>query len=191
MNGGLGQLLIARFMGIRLLPGQVVALAAMGLILLGAGLLLLPFSTPPGVHLSFLDAMFTATSAVCVTGLIVMDTPHEFTGFGQGVILALIQVGGLGYAMMATLILLMLGRRLGLRDRMMLTETMSTLGMEGLVPFVKLVTFITFAVEGIAAVLLTIRFALDFPFWTAAYLGLFHAISAFNNAGFALFSDSL
>ena len=191
MNAGIGQLLIARFMGIRLLPGQVVALAAIGLILLGASFLMLPFATPPGAHLSFLDAMFTATSAVCVTGLIVLDTPHEFTGFGQGVILVLIQIGGLGYALMATLILLMLGRRLGLRDRMMLTETMSTMDMEGLVRFVKMVTLITFALEGIGAVLLALRFAIDVPWGTAVYYGVFHAISAFNNAGFALFSDSL
>ncbi len=178
-------------MGIRLLPGQVVALAAIGLILLGACLLMLPFSTHPGVDMGFLDALFTATSAVCVTGLIVMDTPHDFTAFGQGVILFLIQIGGLGYALMATLILLLLGRRLGLRDRMMLSETMSTMDMEGLVRFVKLVTLMTVAIEGVGALLLTLRFAMDAPWATALYFGVFHAISAFNNAGFALFSDSL
>jgi trk system potassium uptake protein TrkH len=191
MNVGFGKLLISRFMGIRLLPGQVVALAAMGLIVLGGCLLMLPFATKPGIHLGLIDALFTATSAVCVTGLIVMDTPQDFTAFGQGVILLLIQIGGLGYALMATLILLMLGRRLGLRDRMMLSESMSTMDMQGLVRFVKLVTLITFSLEGIGAVLLTLRFAMDHPWNTAAYYGIFHAISAFNNAGFALFSDSL
>ena len=178
-------------MGIRLLPGQVVALAAMGLILVGACLLMLPGATHSDVNLRFLDAMFTATSAVCVTGLIVLDTPQDFTTFGQGVILLLIQIGGLGYALMATLILLMLGRRLGLRDRMMLSETMSTMDLQGLVRFVKLVTLITFGLEGIGALLLTLRFAFDMPWGDAAYYGFFHAISAFNNAGFALFSDSL
>ncbi len=191
MSTGLGRLLLSRFMGFRLLPGQVVALAAMGLILLGACLLMLPFATTPEANLGFLDAMFTATSAVCVTGLIVMDTPHDFTLFGQIIILLLIQIGGLGYALMATLILLMLGRRLGLRDRMMLTETMNTMDMQGLVRFVKLVTLLTFGLEGLGAVFLTLRFAQDFPFDTAIYYGIFHAISAFNNAGFALFSDSL
>ncbi len=191
MNASFGKLLISRFVGIRLLPGQIVALAAMGLILIGACLLLLPFATQPGVNLGFIDALFTATSAVCVTGLIVMDTPHDFTTFGQGVILLLIQIGGLGYALMATMILLMLGRRLGLRDRMMLSETMSTMDMQGLVRFVKLVTIITFSLEGIGAVLLTLRFAMDYEWGTAVYYGFFHAISAFNNAGFALFSDSL
>jgi len=191
MNAGFGQLLIARFMGFRLMPGQVVALAAMGLILLGACFLMLPFATEPGANLGFIDALFTATSAVCVTGLIVMDTPQDFTTFGLGVILFLIQIGGLGYALMATLILLILGRRLGLRDRMMLSETMSTMDMQGLVRFVKLVTLMTFSLEGIGAVLLTLRFAIDYPWDTALYYGTFHAISAFNNAGFALFSDSL
>jgi trk system potassium uptake protein TrkH len=191
MNAGFGQLLIARFMGIRLLPGQVVALAAMGLILLGACFLMLPFATKPGANLGFIDALFTATSAVCVTGLIVMDTPQDFTTFGLGVILFLIQIGGLGYALMATLILLILGRRLGLRDRMMLSETMSMMDMQGLVRFAKLVTLMTFSLEGIGAALLTIRFAMDYPLDTALYYGIFHAISAFNNAGFALFSDSL
>ena len=190
MTDGFGRLLISRFMGIRLLPGQVVALAALGLILFGACLLMLPFATHPGVHVSFLDALFTATSAVCVTGLIVMDTPQDFTMFGQGVILFLIQIGGLGYALMATLILLMLGRRLGLRDRMMLSESMNTLDLKGLVRFVKLVTMMTFGLEGLGAVLLTLRFAVDFPWGTAVYYGIFHAISAFNNAGFALFPDS-
>lgn len=190
MHDGFGKLLISRFMGIRLLPGQVVALAALGLILFGAGLLMLPMATHPSVDVSFLDALFTATSAVCVTGLIVLDTPNDFTVFGQWVILALIQIGGLGYALMATLILLVLGRRLGLRDRMMLSESMNTFDLQGLVRFVKLVAMITFVLEGLGAVLLTLRFAVDFSWGTAVYYGVFHAISAFNNAGFALFSDS-
>lgn len=191
MNVGFGKFLLSRFVGLRLLPGQVVALAAIGLIVLGGCLLMLPFSTMPGVHLGLIDALFTATSAVCVTGLIVMDTPQDFTAFGQGVILFLIQIGGLGYALMATLILLMLGRRLGLRDRMMLSESMSTMDMQGLVRFVKMVVLITFSLEGIGAILLTLRFAIDHDWGTAIYYGIFHAISAFNNAGFALFSDSL
>jgi len=191
MTTGFGKLLISRFMGIRLLPGQVVALAAMALILLGACLLLLPFATQPGTDLGIIDALFTATSAVCVTGLIVMDTPQDFTLFGQWVILFLIQIGGLGYALMATLILLMLGRRLGLRDRMMLTETLNTMDMQGLVRFVKLVVMITISLEGIGTLVLTIRFAQDYAWNTALYYGVFHSISAFNNAGFALFSDSL
>ena len=155
----------SRLASIRLLPGQVVALAAAALIFIGAALLMLPFSTPEGVELRFLDALFTATSAVCVTGLIVMDTPHEFTTFGQLIILLLIQIGGLGYALLATIILLALGHRIGLRDRMTL--------------------------EGLGFLFLAIRFSRDMPWGEALYSGLFHSISAFNNAGFSLFSDSL
>ena len=186
----LGRSLRTRFIGFRLPPGQTVALAALTLILIGALLLMLPISTNPGVELRFLDAMFTATSAVCVTGLIVMDTPNDFSTFGQLIILILIQVGGLGYALMATLILLVLGHRIGLRDRMMLTETLSTIDMEGSIRYVKMVALITVSLEGIGTILLTAVFAQDMNFGAAFYYGLFHAVSAFNNAGFSLFSNS-
>lgn len=183
--------LFQRAQAFRLLPGQIVAIAGLFLILSGAGLLMLPISTPPDVHLGFLDALFTATSAVCVTGLIVMDTPHDFTMFGQIVILLLIQVGGLGYALMATLILVVLGGRLGLRDRMMLAETFSTIDMEGAVRFVKTVVLITFGLEGLGMIYLTFRFSEEMAIGQAVYYGLFHSVSAFNNAGFSLFSTSL
>lgn len=189
--GIFGRTLMTRALSFQLLPGQIVVFVAAILILVGAALLMLPFATPPGVQLGFLDALFTATSAVCVTGLIVMDTPNEFTLFGQIIILLLIQIGGLGYALMATLILLMLGHRIGLRDRMMLAETLSTIDMQGLVKFVKTVAIITFALEGIGAVLLTLRFSGEMDIGQALYSGLFHAISGFNNAGFSLFSTSL
>ena len=183
--------LLDRLAAIHLLPGQIVALAAGGLILIGTFLLLLPASTPPDVELRFLDALFTATSAVCVTGLIVMDTPTEFTLFGQLIILMLIQIGGLGYALMATLILLALGHRIGLRDRMMLAETLNTFDMSGSVQYVKIVAMGTLIIELIGMVLLTLRFSVDMPAGDALYSGIFHSISAFNNAGFSLFSNSL
>jgi trk system potassium uptake protein len=191
MITGFGKLSHSRLANIRLLPGQIVALAALALIVLGTSLLMLPIATPPGTDMRVLDALFTATSAVCVTGLVVMDTPHDFTMFGQLVILSLIQIGGLGYALMATLILLVLGRRLGLRDRMMLRESLNTVDMEGLVRFVKFVILITFTLEAIGSLVLTWRFAQDYTWGTALYYGIFHGISAFNNAGFALFPDSL
>ena len=183
--------LATRLLPRRLLPGQIVALAAGALILVGALFLMLPISTPPDVELRFIDAVFTATSAVCVTGLIVMDTPTEFTVFGQLIILILIQIGGLGYALMATLILLALGHRIGLRDRMMLAETLSLSEMGEAVRYVKIVAIVTVTLEGIGAILLTLRFAQDMEWGQALYSGIFHSISAFNNAGFALFSDSL
>lgn len=182
---------LRRLSSIRLLPGQIVALAAAGLILIGTVLLMLPFSTPESVELRFLDALFTSTSAVCVTGLIVMDTPTEFTLFGQLVILMLVQIGGLGYALMATLILLALGHRIGLRDRMMLVESLSVSDMGETVRYVKIVAVATVIFEGLGAMFLTLRFAQDMAWGQALYAGIFHSISAFNNAGFALFSDSL
>jgi len=185
------QSFLTRLLTLRLLPGQIVALAAAGLILIGTVLLMLPISTPASVNLRFLDALFTATSAVCVTGLIVMDTPTEFTVFGQWIILLLIQIGGLGYALMATLILIALGHRIGLRDRMMLAETLSLSEMGEAVRYVKIVAVVTVTLEGLGALLLALRFSQDMGWSQAAYAGIFHSISAFNNAGFALFSDSL
>ncbi|WP_447972820.1 TrkH family potassium uptake protein [Nitrospira sp. Kam-Ns4a] len=183
--------LFERLLAVRLLPGQVVALAGIGMIVMGAGLLMLPWATAPGVELRFLDALFTATSAVCVTGLIVLDTPRDFTPFGQGIVLLLIQLGGLGYSTMATLLLLALGQRIGLKERMMMAEALSTLDMAGLVRFVKTIVLVTVVIEGAGALLLTLRFWADMDFARALYVGVFHSVSAFNNAGFSLFSDSL
>lgn len=176
---------------IRLMPGQIVALVGSLVILLGTVLLMLPFATPPGVQFRFIDALFTATSAVCVTGLIVMDTPTDFSLFGELVILMLIQIGGLGYAMLATLLLLALGQRIGLRERMMLAEAVSAIDMQGLVRFARTIVFLTIGFELVGTAILAARFAFDMHPVTALYYGLFHAISAFNNAGFALFPDSL
>ena len=169
---------------------QIVAGAFLGMILLGALLLMLPFATTvKGIR--FVDALFTMTSAVCVTGLIVHDTPNDFTIFGQLVILMGIQLGGLGYSATATLLLLALGRRIGLKERMMMMEVLNTLSMEGLVRFVKVIVAITFIVESIGALILTARFTFDMDLSRAFYFGVFHAVSAFNNAGFSLFSDNL
>ncbi|MDT7043438.1 TrkH family potassium uptake protein [Candidatus Nitronereus thalassa] len=183
--------ILTRLLTLRLLPGQIVALAAAALILLGSLLLMLPAATPPTVNIRFIDALFTATSAVCVTGLVVLDTPTEFTVFGQLVILMLIQIGGLGYALMATMILLALGHRIGLRDRMMLAETLSVTDIGESVRYVKIVAIVTVFLEGFGAILLTLRFSQDMSWGQALYAGIFHSISAFNNAGFALFSNSL
>lgn len=183
--------LFERLLAVRLLPGQVVALAGVSVILAGAALLMLPWATAPGVEIRFLDALFTATSAVCVTGLIVLDTPNDFTVFGQVVVMLLIQIGGLGYSTMATLLLLALGQRIGLKERMMMAEALSTLDMEGLVRLVKTIVAVTLLIEGAAASVLTLRFSFDMDPGAALYVGLFHSISAFNNAGFSLFSDSL
>jgi trk system potassium uptake protein TrkH len=180
-----------RLLAVRLLPGQVVALVGTAVIVAGASLLMLPFATAPGVELRFLDALFTSTSAVCVTGLIVLDTPKDFTLFGQIVIMLLIQLGGLGYSTMATLLLLAFGQRIGLRERMQMAEALSALDLEGLVRLVKVIVLITLGLETLGTVLLTARFAFEMDLPRAFYLGLFHTISAFNNAGFSLFSTNL
>jgi trk system potassium uptake protein TrkH len=144
-----------------------------------------------GRAIGFVDALFTMTSAVCVTGLVVLDMPKDLTILGQLVILTGIQVGGLGYSTIATLLLLSLGRRIGLRQRMMMMEVLSTLSMEGLVQYVKIIAVITLVIEAAGTLLLTVRFAFDMDLGRALYFGIFHSIAAFNNAGFSLFSENL
>ncbi|MEK6604474.1 MAG: potassium transporter TrkG, partial [Nitrospirota bacterium] len=153
---------------------QIVPVAFLGMILIGTLLLMLPFATEgPGIR--FIDALFTMTSAVCVTGLIVLDTPREFTLFGELVILLGMQLGGLGYSATATLLLLALGRRIGLRERMMMMEVLNTLSMEGLVRFVKVIVAITFIAESVGALILAARFSFDMDPARALYFGIFHA----------------
>ncbi len=162
-----------------------------GIVLLGTLLLSLPQASTSGHSIGVVDALFTATSAVCVTGLIVLDTPQQFTTFGHAVLLFLFQVGGVGYMTAATFVALILGRRVGLRNRLVLKEAMASPTMDGLLRFATLTVQVTLVVESIAALLLTVRFATDMPLPKAVWYGVFHAVSAFNNAGFALFSDSL
>ena len=171
-------------------PAQVLVLSFTGLILSGAILLRLPISAARE-PLTLLDALFTATSAVCVTGLIVVDTPNDLTVFGQLVILLLIQLGGLGYMAITTVVGVALGRQLSLHERLTLQEALNVHTMEGLARFVLTVLKLTLAFELTAAGILTARWASEYGLGQAAYYGLFHAVSAFNNAGFALFSDSL
>ena len=171
-------------------PAQVLVLSFTALIACGTLLLRLPVSAARE-PLTVLDALFTATSAVCVTGLIVVDTPNDLTRFGQLVILALIQLGGLGYMAITTVVGLALGRQLSLHERLTLQEALNVQTMEGLARFVLTVLKLTLAFEVAGALILTARWAGEHGIGRAAYYGLFHAISAFNNAGFALFSDSL
>jgi len=159
------------------------------IILLGTLLLTLPISNTTGKPLAFIDALFTATSATCVTGLVVKDTGTFFTTFGQVVIIMLIQVGGLGFMTMATLFSLILKRRISLRDRLLLQEAMNQNTMEGIVRLIRKVLLFSLIIEGAAAILLTIRWSVDMPFGKALYFGIFHAISMFNNAGFDLFGN--
>ncbi|HEY4484826.1 MAG TPA: TrkH family potassium uptake protein [Nitrospiria bacterium] len=183
--------LLDRLRAYQLTPTQILVLGFTGLILAGALLLSLPFASSSGRSIAPIDALFTATSAVCVTGLIVLDTPVDFSLFGQLVILLLFQIGGLGYMTMATVLLVVLGKRIGMRDRMVIQETLSTFTMEGLVRFIVGVVKFSLLVEFTGAVLLSIRFLEEMPPAQAAYFGVFHSISAFNNAGFSLYSLNL
>ncbi|MCC6544114.1 MAG: Trk family potassium uptake protein [Nitrospirae bacterium] len=172
-------------------PSQVLAGGFFALILVGTIFLALPFSASNGRSIGLLDAFFTSVSSVCVTGLIVKDTPVDFSIFGQIVIMLLVQIGGLGYMTSASVIYLIVGKRIGLAERLIMRESLNVLSMEGLVRFTRGVLFLTLAIEGLAALLLTIRFSRDFSYLKALYLGIFHSITSFNNAGFSLFSDNL
>ena len=161
--------------------------------LVGTALLMLPVSRTGDGHAPFITALFTATSAVCVTGLTTVDTATYWSGTGQGVILALIQMGGFGIMTLASLIALFLSRQLGLRTRLTAVTETRTVGLGDLRRVLRGVLMVTVVVEVVVATLLTLRFRLRYDdTWAAAtWHGVFHAVSAFNNAGFALFSDNL
>ena len=168
-------------------PSRVLVLGFAALILLGALLLSLPVATQDGKGLHFLNAVFTATSAVCVTGLVVVDTATTFTLFGQWVILLLIQIGGLGFMTFATMFAIILGKRITLKERLLLQEALNQVSVEGIVRLVKSIILISFTIEAVGALILTLRWSSDFGWTKALYFGIFHSISAFNNAGFDLF----
>lgn len=151
--------------------------------------MLFPFSH--NGDLRFIDALFTSTSAVCVTGLIVKDTPIDFTPIGQVIIMLLIQIGGLGYMTAVTFLAVVRRQKIGHRDRLILQESLNYPGMDGLVRFLKIVFTSIFVIEVIGMIILTLRFWIDMPIEKAAWFGIFHAVSAFNNAGFSLFSDNM
>ncbi|OQB52872.1 MAG: Ktr system potassium uptake protein B [Firmicutes bacterium ADurb.Bin146] len=165
---------------------QIIAAGFVIIILLGALLLCLPAASKDNIPIPFIDSVFTATSALCVTGLVIFDTYSQFTLFGQLVILFLIQIGGLGFMSMAGMIFLMIGKKIGLRERGLLMETMSTIHIGGVVKLLKKIITITFLVEIFAAGLLSIRFIPLLGVSEGIYYGIFHAVSAFCNAGFDL-----
>lgn len=167
-------------------PPKILVLGFAIIIFLGACLLTLPIATEDGNGLPFLNALFTATSATCVTGLIVVDTGDTFTMFGEIVILALIQIGGLGFMTFATLLFLLLGKKISLKERLLLKEAFNNISIAGLVKLVKRILLFTALIELIGGIILSIRFSFDMPIGKAIYFGFFHSISNFNNAGFDL-----
>jgi trk system potassium uptake protein TrkH len=173
----------------QLTPPQILVIGFAVIILLGACLLMLPISSTDGKSLHFINALFTATSATCVTGLVVVDTGTHFTIFGQVVIVLLIQIGGLGFMSMATLLAFVLRKRITLKERLILQEALNQGSMEGIVRLFRKVLLYSLTIEGIAAVLFTFRWSFDLGFPKALYYGIWHAISFFNNAGFDLFGS--
>ncbi|WP_243400793.1 MULTISPECIES: TrkH family potassium uptake protein [Isoptericola] len=173
-------------------PAQVVTLGFLSAIAIGTALLLLPISTT-GQRASFVEALFTATSAACVTGLVVVDTETFWTPFGQGVILVLIQIGGFGVMTVASLLGLLLSRRLGLRTRMVAAESTHTVGLGDVKKVMLGALRFTVVAELVLAVVLTVRLMIGYgeTFRHAAWSGIFHSLSAFNNAGFSIYGDSL
>ncbi|MDI2027341.1 potassium transporter TrkG [Saccharopolyspora sp. TS4A08] len=174
-------------------PSVPIVLGFAALIAVGTVLLMMPFSTESGEPTALLPALFTATSAVCVTGLIVVDTPTYFSTAGELIILGLIQLGGLGIMTVASLLSLLMFRRFGLRMRLTAQAETKSLGLGDVRRMVTRVIGLSLLFELVVAVLLTGRLLVGYrePLGRAIYDGVFHAISAFNNAGFALRSDNL
>lgn len=174
-------------------PVRSVPLAFLAVILLGSGLLTLPAAHTATETDTVLPALFTAVSAVCVTGLITVDTPTYWTPFGHAVILGLIQVGGFGIMTLATLLALLVRKSIGLRGQLVAQSETHTLNFGDVRTVLFRVARIMIALEAVTALLLTLRFwfAYEDNPGTALWYGTFHAVSAFNNAGFALYSDSL
>lgn len=165
-------------------PTKIIALVFAGMILLGAGLLTLPVAARDGVSCGFRPALFTATSATCVTGLVLYDTWSQWSAFGQTVIISLIELGGLGFMSAASLVVFLLRRKVGLKQRMIMAQALSLSDMEGIVRLQKLVIFGSLSIQAVGATVLTIHFLPDYGWGTALKWGVFHAISAFCNAGF-------
>ncbi|WP_294385098.1 TrkH family potassium uptake protein [uncultured Clostridium sp.] len=163
---------------------QILALGFLGVILVGALILTLPISTTKGESTNFLDALFTATSAVCVTGLIVVDTGTYWNAFGQTVIMILIEIGGLGFMSFTTLIAIILGKKITLRERLILQDAMNTFNIQGLVKMVRYVLIFTVSVQFFGALLFSTQFVPEYGLGKGIFYSIFHSISAFCNAGF-------
>jgi len=170
-------------------PVQILSLGFATLIFIGAILLSLPIASQSGKITPFIDCIFTSTSAVCVTGLVTLDTGTYWTYFGKTVIMLLIEIGGLGFMSVTTLVFLILGKRITLQGRLIMQEAMNVNSLQGLVKMAKYVLMFTFAVEGVGAVLLSTQFIPQFGIFKGIYYSVFHAVSAFCNAGFDLMGN--
>lgn len=168
----------------KLSPARLIALGFISVILLGSALLMLPWSINEGVEINYIDALYTSTSAVCVTGLIAVDVGTAFTPLGQFFIAALIQIGGLGVTTIGAFIILAMGKKINIRGRNLIREASNLGSGKGIVRFVRSVFLTTITIELIGAALSFIVFVKDYPPHEALGISLFHSIAAFNNAGF-------
>lgn len=163
---------------------QIIILGFMSIIIFGSILLMLPIATVDGKGAGFIDALFTSTSAVCVTGLVVQNTATYWTVFGQGVIIALIQIGGMGVITVAIFLAVLSGKKIGLMQRNTMQEAISAHKMGGIVKFTKFIVITSLSIELIGAALLSLTFCREYGFFKGIWYSLFHSISAFCNAGF-------
>ncbi|PZD95593.1 Ktr system potassium transporter B [Paenibacillus sambharensis] len=170
---------------------QIILFGFAFFIVLGAVLLDLPIASASGESVGFLDALFTSTSAVCVTGLVVFDTAGTFSLFGELVIMILIQIGGLGFMTFGVLFAVLIGKRIGLKERLLLQQSTGAISFQGVVRLSLGIFLTALIIEVIGAALLAVRWSQDMDWMRAIYFGVFHSISSFNNAGFGLWSDSL
>ena len=166
---------------------SILVLGFLAVILLGTGLLVLPIAAKNGQSIGLFNSLFTSTSAVCVTGLVVVDTGTTFSLFGQIVLMVLIQVGGLGFMVFATMLMVMLGRKISIKGRMLIRESMNTSSLSDLGNLTKLYLLLSLVIELIGATLLCVRFIPLYGWKHGMWLALFHSVSAFCNAGFDLF----
>lgn len=174
---------------IKLSAVQILAIGFLSLIIIGGIVLSLPISSASGKATSIIDSLFTATSAVCVTGLITLDTATHWNYFGKTVIIILIQIGGLGFMSFTTLFALILKKKITLRERLLLQEAMNTFGIQGLVKLMRYILVFTFSIEFIGAVLYSTQFIPIFGIIKGIYYSIFASISAFCNAGFDLMGN--
>ncbi|MDE0582385.1 TrkH family potassium uptake protein [Planococcus sp. A6] len=177
------------FKKIKISPPQILTMTFLVAILVGTVLLYLPISTVEPI--SWIDALFTATSATTVTGLVVVSTGNDFTMFGQSVIMVLMQVGGLGLMTFAILIVLLLGKKIGLRGRILIQQSFNQYSLGGMIRLVQVLLFFAFGIELLATAILAVRWVPEYGWTYGIFTSAFHSVSAFNNAGFSLWDDSL
>lgn len=176
---------------IKLSGMQILAMGFLFVIFVGGIILSLPISSASGEATNFIDAFFTSTSAVCVTGLVTLDTGSYWSVFGQTIIMILIEVGGLGFMSFTTLAAIILGKKIRLRDRLVLQDAMNAFNIQGLVKMVQYILIFTVSTQILGALIFSTQFIPQFGLGQGIFFSIFHSISAFCNAGFDLFGNSL